>query len=425
MEANGAAAASGKEVLPPGSMRAFLRLAGGFWVGPTSRAAWIFVGLTIINVMVSVAVQYRINGWTAEFFNALERRDAVTVYCSVLVFGRLVLFSAFLAVVQVAVRLKFQVAWRRWLTGKLISRWLCLRGPLAPRIDAPESRTVDDARIATEPVIDWLATLTNAGIVVCLYCGVLWSVGGTAIIRGHRIPGFMVIAVVIYAAAVSGMTLLLGHHLSGRVARKNAAEAKLRFELAGLRGTGGRSSATCGDPGCRDGIGRTLDDLVAAWGPVVFGQARTTLVTSSNCIAAAVIPLLLESQNYLAGRISLGAMMQTAAAFVAVQASLNWIVDNYLKVADWRASVRRVAEFWMSMDGGGAGQAWREDSRNRREAIGDEANFAAALPLCLRKQMPSARVGLHGAGHADISGSCLLSGHRQPGAVRRRGRLRM
>jgi ABC-type uncharacterized transport system fused permease/ATPase subunit len=233
----------------------------------------------------------------------------------------------------------------------------------------------------------------------------------------------MVIAVVMYAAAVSGMTLLLGHHLSGRVARKNAAEARLRFELAGLRGTGGRSSAPCGDRGCRDRIGRTLDGLVAAWGPVVFGQSRTTLVTSSNCIAAAVIPLLLESQNYLAGRISLGAMMQTAAAFVAVQASLNWIVDNYLKVADWRASVRRVAEFWLAMDGDDP--AWREGARNRPGAIAGNGGLADGLPLGHRKQMPSARVGLHGTAHADISGSCLLSGRRRPGAVRRRTRLRM
>jgi putative ATP-binding cassette transporter len=36
--------------------------------------------------------------------------------------------------------------------------------------------------------------------------------------------------------------------------------------------------------------------------------------------------------------------MQAAAAFVSVQVALNWFVDNFVRVAQWVASAKRVDE---------------------------------------------------------------------------------
>jgi putative ATP-binding cassette transporter len=47
---------------------------------------------------------------------------------------------------------------------------------------------------------------------------------------------------------------------------------------------------------------------------------------------------------------TLGDVMQAAAAFVQVQASFNWLVDNYPRLADWAASARRVASLLVSLD---------------------------------------------------------------------------
>ena len=42
--------------------------------------------------------------------------------------------------------------------------------------------------------------------------------------------------------------------------------------------------------------------------------------------------------------------MQTSAAFVQVQLALNWLVDNYIRIAEWLASVRRVVGLWGALD---------------------------------------------------------------------------
>ena len=44
--------------------------------------------------------------------------------------------------------------------------------------------------------------------------------------------------------------------------------------------------------------------------------------------------------------LTLGQLMQTAAAFAQVQVALNWLFDNYPRIAEWLASAGRVTGLW-------------------------------------------------------------------------------
>jgi putative ATP-binding cassette transporter len=60
--------------------------------------------------------------------------------------------------------------------------------------------------------------------------------------------------------------------------------------------------------------------------------------------------LILCAPKYLDRSMTLGEVMQAAAAFVTVQAAFNWLVENYPRFADWTASARRVASLLVSLD---------------------------------------------------------------------------
>jgi putative ATP-binding cassette transporter len=47
---------------------------------------------------------------------------------------------------------------------------------------------------------------------------------------------------------------------------------------------------------------------------------------------------------------SLGEVAQATAAFITVQAALNWLVDNYSGLADCLSSVNRVASLLLALD---------------------------------------------------------------------------
>ena len=54
----------------------FWASARGFWSGTSAMVAWpLTVGLVVIAVS-QLTVQYRLNYWNRDFFNALARRDS-------------------------------------------------------------------------------------------------------------------------------------------------------------------------------------------------------------------------------------------------------------------------------------------------------------------------------------------------------------
>jgi putative ATP-binding cassette transporter len=337
---------------PPSSeeerdLASYLSFAGRFWKGSARRRAWLLTGGMASFIIFNLIVQVGINRWNAYFFNALERKDVATATRATFLFVALTVLAAAVAVGMVQFRMRLQVAWRQWLTGELLSHWLAEQrfyrlSISAPEIDAPEFRMAEDGRIATEPVVDFVIGLTNAGLLAITFLGVLWSVGGSITIAGYTIPGYMVFASLLYALFMSGFMARLGRPLVQKVERKNEAEARLRFELGRVRENAEQIALIGGEKDERKALAGTLRSLVARWLEVVSQQAHMTWFINGNSVLAGVFPLLLAAPKYLSGAMTLGSMMQTSAAFVQVQLALNWLVENYIRVAEWLASVSRV-----------------------------------------------------------------------------------
>jgi putative ATP-binding cassette transporter len=58
-----------------------------------------------------------------------------------------------------------------------------------------------------------------------------------------------------------------------------------------------------------------------------------------------IAPILISAPLYFSGKTTFGGMMMAAAAFSQAQGSLRWFVDNFGAIADWRATLLRVANF--------------------------------------------------------------------------------
>ncbi|HEY0569096.1 MAG TPA: hypothetical protein VGD13_13385, partial [Xanthobacteraceae bacterium] len=56
-------------------VRRFWRSARGFWSGNQRRIAWLMTITVIALVVVQLVIQYRINVWNREIFDALEKKD--------------------------------------------------------------------------------------------------------------------------------------------------------------------------------------------------------------------------------------------------------------------------------------------------------------------------------------------------------------
>jgi putative ATP-binding cassette transporter len=90
--------------------------------------------------------------------------------------------------------------------------------------------------------------------------------------------------------------------------------------------------------------------VIVTWGAMARQYMRTMFVSHGNFIVASVMPVILCAPKYLSGDMTLGTVMQAAAAFIQVQYAFNWIVDNYPRLAEWTASARRASNLLVAID---------------------------------------------------------------------------
>jgi putative ATP-binding cassette transporter len=336
----------------------FWHSAIGFWKGG-DRLAWpLTIGLFVL-VLLTVAAQYGINVWNRAIFDGLEKRDAATVFTLALIFFPLAATSVGLGVVNVYCRMTTQRRWRAWLSDHMLDSWLkngryYQLNLVSGDHQNPEGRLTEDLRVSTDAPIDFAVGVTTASLSALTFIAVLWTIGGalTFSLGGNEItiPGFLVIAAVIYSAIASGTMTIVGNRFVAVSEAKNQAEADYRYHLTRVRENGESIALLGGEEEERAGLNRSLVEVLRRWRALCVQHMRTTVVSQGSGIIAPVLPIILCAPKFLDGSMSLGQVMQAASAFTIVQAAFNWLVDNYPRLAEWNAGARRTASLMVSLD---------------------------------------------------------------------------
>src|SRR6266849_8890990 len=85
-------------------MRRFWRTARGFWGKSDDRRAWLLTGALVAILFIQLFVQYRVNVWNRDIFNALEQKDSGAVLAQVLIYLPLLCVSVITAVAVIYCR---------------------------------------------------------------------------------------------------------------------------------------------------------------------------------------------------------------------------------------------------------------------------------------------------------------------------------
>jgi putative ATP-binding cassette transporter len=322
---------------------------------PVAKALLGLVFGVFLVVIATAYTQVRLNSWNKPFFDALSRRD---VHDFLIQLGVFMLIASVLLVLNVAQRWlveTLKVKLRQGLVYDLLLDWLQPRrafwlanagGPLGVN---PDQRITEDARKLCELSADLGSGLLQSTILFASFAGVLWVLSSSFSFRiAHRdyaVPGFMLWAAVIYAFAGSLMSYWVGGNLINRNAERYAREADLRFSLVRINEHLDDISLAGGEADERRRVELHLNNVLAATRRLVTGLTNLTWITAGFGWITTVAPILVAAPLYFSGKITFGGLMMAAAAFTQAQSSLRWFVDNFSTIADWRATLLRVASF--------------------------------------------------------------------------------
>ena len=337
-------------------LRRFWQSASGFWSCWSARS---LLALLIVIVLLQLLLQYWLNFWNRDFFNALERKDGSALWTQAQLFVPLAAASLVLALLSVWGRMTAQRRWREWLTIHLIDYWVandrfrCLSS-IPEKPEYPEYRIADDARMATDAPIDLTLGLLTALLNAITFIGILWSVGGDLVVDvlglSISLPGYLVISVIGYSVFLAGAMMFVGQRLAPVIEEKNEAEAALRSTACHLREMGEGPMMSNNVSRQYQNLRSMLVRVIARWRELCVQLIRTTVIGHVNFLFAPVLAWILCAPKYLNGTMALGEVVQVAAAFVTVQGALNWFVDNYHRLADWQSSVNRVSALLLGLD---------------------------------------------------------------------------
>ena len=324
------------------------------WTAPVRNKLLYLSGALFVVIAATAYGQIRLNTWNQPFYDALSHHDFAQFLVQLGVFG---VIAGALLVLNVGQRwltetLKLRL--RQGLARDLIQNWMqpgrAFRLASSGAIGVnPDQRMHEDARHLTELSADLGVGLLQSSILLVSFVEVLWSLSNNfAFHLGGRqiaIPGYMVWAAILYSGSASLVSYWVGRTLVDRNAERYAREADMRFSLVRVNEHIDAIALSAGEADEERRIEIDLAGVLAATGRLVTGLTNLTWVTAGYGWFTLVAPILVAAPLYFAGNISFGGLMLASGAFNQVQSSLRWFVDNFSTIADWRATLLRVASF--------------------------------------------------------------------------------
>lgn len=119
----------------------------------------------------------------------------------------------------------------------------------------------------------------------------------------------------------------------------------MRFSLVRVNEHIDAIALSGGEPDEARRIDMDFKGVLAATARLVTGLTNLTWITAGYGWFTLVAPILVAAPLYFAGNLTFGGLMLASGAFMQVQSSLRWFVDNFSTIADWRATLLRVAGF--------------------------------------------------------------------------------
>jgi len=330
-------------------------------------ATAMIVFLVVIN-QAEVAIMVRLNFFNRAWFDAIQQRNETVFWEQLLfVFTPYAFLLVGMNVIELFVQQMLVLRWRTWLTDHFVSRWLNNHNHyrislVAGQTDNPDQRISEDifrfinggndGSNQTFGLYDFSILLISTITTLVSFSIVLWTLSESFTFPGTSValPGFLFWVALIYAAAGTMITHLIGRPLIKLYFQRQHMEADYRFSLARLREYSEQVALLDGEAAEKNLLGGRFAALVANYLDVIYRRMRVWAFTQFFGQMSPIIPFIFTAPFYFARKIELGTMTQTAGAFAQVANALTFFVNYYMYLAGFKSVVDRLNSFDVAID---------------------------------------------------------------------------
>jgi putative ATP-binding cassette transporter len=329
------------------------KLLSPFWQSEEKWPARLLLLSVVALALGLVYVNVLFNDWNRDFYNALETKNLPEFWDQLWRFSWLAFVYIGVAIYRIYLTQALEMRWRTWMTGQYMSLWLKNQSYYQieqnQSADNPDQRIAEDLKYLTSGSLSLSLGLLSSVVTLASFIGILWSVSGplTFMLSGQQwsIPGYMVWFAIGYAGIGSLLVVFIGKPLVKQNVDQQRFEADFRFGLIRLRENAEPVALYQGEEHARHQLSGQFARIRDNWWAIMKTSKRLNITSTFYAQFAVIFPFLVGAPRYFSGAITLGGLMQISSAFGQVQSALSWFIDAYGQLAEWKASVNRLAGF--------------------------------------------------------------------------------
>ena len=349
-----------KVLISRGFVKHVLQLTKSYWQSEEKNKAFGLLGAIIALTLAYVYVLVLLNHWNNAFYTALQDYETDKIFSELFHFSWLAAIYIIVAVYAFYLQQILALTWRRWLTKAYIDEWLENKTyyrlqMFGTATDNPDQRISEDVKMFVEMTLQFSIGLLKAFCTLVSFIVILWQLSGPLEFKlldlELHIPGYLVWVALVYSIIGTWLTHKVGQKLVGLNFVQQRYEADFRFSMMRMRENAESVAFYAGESQESSVFKKRFNLLLDNFWKIVQKQKQLVWLNSGYSQIAIIFPFVVSIPRYLSKQITLGGLMQIAAAFGRVQDSLSYFVDMYASIAQWQAVVDRLTGFGLHMAG--------------------------------------------------------------------------
>lgn len=333
-------------------------LTKSYWQSEEKKKAFFLLGTIVALTFATVYILVLLNKWNNAFYTALQEYNRDVIISELIHFSWLAVLYIIVMVYSFYLQQILALNWRRWLTESYLNEWLA--GKTYYRLqmfgsatDNPDQRISEDVRLFVEMTLKFSLGILKAFTTLVSFVIILWQLSGPLeFLLGSyniNIPGYLVWTALLYAIIGTWLTHKVGKKLVGLNFVQQKYEADFRFSMMRLRENSESVAFYDGEEREAGVFKKRFTLLLNNFWQIINKQKQLIWLNSGYAQIAIIFPFVVCMPRYLSKQISLGGLMQIAAAFGRVQDSLSYFIDMYASMAEWKSVVDRLVGFGLHM----------------------------------------------------------------------------
>ena len=334
-------------------LKKFFIIAGWFWTGKRSLAAWAMLAVTLGASLAIVKVATLMNAWDKKFYDAIEKFEKDLMLPLV---GEFLVYTAVIVLFIVIgnwFKKLLVISWRESLSEEMENLWLknanFYRLSGAAGFDNPDQRIAEDSLLLADKSVNLIKSMVYNLSKLFAFTFILWEASKvlrfSAFGREFALEGFLVYVALVYTLISSLITHLIGRSLKRLNYEKQQVEADYRANLLITRENAEAVALMNGAGAEKSRFRASFSEVVRNWRVIMNTEFRLECFSASYLKVTNLIPIFACLPLYFAHAMSFGDMMRARSAFYSVQDGFAWFMDYYKQIMEWAASVERVYKF--------------------------------------------------------------------------------